>query len=168
MKTLEAGDFGLTKVSGPAGALIRFGQYLYGNSSEFEHAFLILDNQEVLEAEPGGAIITPLSNYIDRTDTVFIKVPLTDEQRVKANLAGRGLKGTPYSFLDYLALAMLHFHIRPKWLKDYVASDGHMICSQLVDEVELLVGYHMFDDGRAPQEVTPGGLADWAIRQGSK
>jgi hypothetical protein len=166
--TIEAGDFGLTRVHGPFGRLIRFGQYWYGNSSEYEHAFLVLSNNEVLEAEPRGARIVPLSNYLNDPHTVFVKVPLTPEQRIAIDAAGRSLEGIPYSFLDYLALALAKFHIKPKFITNYIKTDKHMICSQLVDEAEFMVGFQMFDDGREPSQVTPGGLSDWAIREESK
>jgi hypothetical protein len=33
-----------------------------------------------------------------------------------------------------------------------------MICSQLVDTILCRAGYHLFADGRLPQDVTPGAL----------
>jgi hypothetical protein len=75
--------------------------------------------------------------------------------------------GTPYSFLDYAAIT-LH-HLDPVWrispasvgsqpLARYIRSTGHMICSQLADQAMSDVGFHVFDDGRLPQDVMPAEL----------
>ncbi len=121
------GDFGLVSMSGAGGQLVRLGQWLNGDGwSDFHHAFLVLDNNEVLEAEPGGARIVPLSNY-DGTNAVYSDWDLTVPQRVELVRQARPLVGTPYSWLDYLSLALVRFRIRPNWLKRYVADTGHLI-----------------------------------------
>jgi hypothetical protein len=48
-------------------------------------------------------------------------------------------------------------------VRDFVADEGHLICSQLVDEAYLRAGVHLFDDGRLPGDVTPGDL--WWLLQ---
>jgi hypothetical protein len=54
----------------------------------------------------------------------------TPSQRAKiVRYALMGL-GTPYSFLDYLSLALLHLHIRLRFVVAYVRSTGHMQCAQ--------------------------------------
>jgi cell wall-associated NlpC family hydrolase len=152
------GDFGLVSISGMGGFLVRIGQGLLGDGfGDFHHAFLVLDNGEILEAEPGGARIVPLSNY-DGTNAVYSDWDLTVPQRADLVAAARPLVGTPYSWLDYLSLALVRFRIRPEWLKRYVADTGHLICSQLCDLVYLRAGLHMFQDGRDPMDVTPGDL----------
>lgn len=105
----------------------------------------------------------------------------------------RAMIGTPYSFADYAALAFKHwderhkkFKLTPEWLKDYIARETcagypkHAICSQLADAaisraLEDLkacdmasddVYYHVFDDGRLPQDVTPGALFAQLLRLG--
>jgi hypothetical protein len=66
--------------------------------------------------------------------------------------------GTPYSFLDYGAIAALHAHIPAPHLRAYVSSSKHMICSQLADQAMSDAGFHVFDDGRLPQDVVPAEL----------
>jgi len=154
----QPGDFGLVSIRGFPGLLVRIGQGLSGDGwSDYHHAFLILDNGEVLEAQPGGARIRPLSDY-EATNAVYSDWDLTDEQRAAIVREARPLVGTPYSWLDYLSLALLHFGIRPKWLRRCVADTGHLICSQTIDLVYLRAGLHMFSDGRLSMDVTPGDL----------
>jgi len=127
------------------------------------HAFIVVEDGMVVEAMPGGALLTPLSVYTvgaRAQDTIFSDLELTDAQRTIICAAARELVGTPYSFADYLALALDHWGIRPRWLRRYIAGSGRMICSQLVDHVMLRAGVHLFTDGRDPGDVTPGDLAN--------
>lgn len=64
----------------------------------------------------------------------------------------------PYSVADYFALAAHRLHIPAPHLKRYVRSSGHMICSQLADAAAAEGGWHLFEDGRWPGDVTPGDL----------
>lgn len=152
------GDFGLTHIRGTAGAAIRAGQWLNGDGfADYEHAFLVLDRGEIIEAEPGGARIRPLAEY-DGTPTVYSTWTLTDAQRATLAAAGRRYEGVPYSALDYAALVAHRLHIPAPGLREYIASAGHMICSQMVDQIHLDASLHMFSDQRWAGFVTPGSL----------
>lgn len=156
LKTIKPGDIGLTSIGGWLGFWVSLGQHLAGDSSKYTHAYIVLDDETVIAAQPGGARIDRLSDY--KNKAIYIQLELTDEQRAAIVAEARSLEGLPYSFLDYLALALARFGIKPKWLKKYIADTGHMICSQLCDEVYRRVGINLFNDGRLPQEVTPGDL----------
>lgn len=156
MKTIKPGDIGLTRIGGVLGFFVSLGQHLAGDSSRYTHAYIVLDDETVMAAQPGGARIDKLSDY--KNKAIYIQLDLTDEQRASIVAEARALEGLPYSFLDYLAIAITRLGIKPKWLKRYIANTGHMICSQLCDEVYRKVGIHLFNDDRLPQEVTPGDL----------
>lgn len=154
----EPGDIGLTSVLGPVGWGIRAGEWLLGAGfANYEHAFLVLDGGELVEAQPGGARIAPLSEY-DGRHVLYVAPELTDAERHRICVQGRLLVGTPYSGLDYLALAAHRFHLPLPGLRSYVASTGHLICSELVDEAYVSAGVHLFADGRWPGYVTPADL----------
>lgn len=164
----QPGDIILTQITGRIGKLIEFGQWLNGNGFiDFEHAALYKGDGTVIEAEPGGARERPLSDYTGRPQFWSTGIlQLTDTQRMlivnaavgytKAN----GGKGVPYSFLDYDALAAHRLGIPVPGLQRYIASTGHMICSQLVDQCYADAGVHLFTDDRWPGYVTPGDLYD--------
>lgn len=63
--------------------------------------------------------------------------------------------GVGYSFLDYLAIAAHSQHLPVPGLQSYIASTGHMICSQLADQCRSDGGSHLFNDGRWPGYVSP-------------
>ncbi|KWT57643.1 hypothetical protein ADL21_33665 [Streptomyces albus subsp. albus] len=153
------GDIGITQISGNAGRLIRIGQWLNGNGfADYQHAFLVLPDGMLIEAEPGGATIRPLSVYDGANILYVCPEGLTDRQRDAICAAGRRYEGVPYSFLDYLAIAVHRLRIPFPGLRRYVAATGHMICSQLVDQSYHDAGIPLFSDGRWPGYVTPGAL----------
>lgn len=112
----------------------------------------------LLEAEPGGARIEPLTAY-DGTPVRYVcPEGLTDQQRTAICAAATAYVGVPYSFLDYLAIAAHRFHLPLPGLRRYVAATRHMICSQLVDQAHQDAGVHLFADHRWPGYVTPMAL----------
>lgn len=154
----QPGDFALTRIHGITGRLIDAGQRLVGDGSPVQHAFVYVGNGEIVQAMPGGAELILLEMASEPVVWSTGHFALTAAERMRIVGAARGLVGTPYSFLDYASIALAHFRVRPRWVRDFVADSGHLICSQLVDEVYLRAGVHLFDDGRLPGDVTPGDL----------
>jgi uncharacterized protein YycO len=149
----------LTRIVGPVGWLIRFGQWLNGDGfSSFEHAFLVLDGGQLIEAQPGGARIAPLAKYVGRQVLYVAPAGLTGEQRNAVCDAAEQYVGVGYGWLDYLALAAHRFHLPVPGLRRYIASSRRMICSQLADQAYQDAGVQLFADGRWPGYVCPADL----------
>lgn len=158
MTTPLPGDFALTRISGITGRLVAAGQALVGDAAPVQHAFVYVGNGMVVQAMPSGAELIPIEEASPVVQWSAGHFDLTEDQRDAMVVEAVVLVGTPYSFLDYASIALAHYRIRPAWVRDFVADTGHMICSQLVDEVYLRAGVHLFDDGRLPGDVTPGDL----------
>lgn len=152
------GDFALTRISGITGRFVAAGQALIGDASPVQHAFVYVGDGQIVQAMPSGAELIRLEEASPVVQWSTGHFDLTPEQRALVSAHAIWLVGTPYSFLDYASIALAHYRIRPAWVRDFVADTGHMICSQLVDEVYLRAGVHLFDDGRLPGDVTPGDL----------
>lgn len=158
MTTPQPGDFGLVSIKGGVGLLIRFGQWLNGDGfADYEHAFIYIGDGKIIEAEPGGACESDLSEYDGRriiwsTDTI----PLTEAQRAVIVQAAKDDLGTPYSFLDYLAIACYRLGLRHPGVAKRVISSKHLICSQLVSKDFALAGVELTEI--PPYLVTPGKL----------
>lgn len=156
------GDYGVCRISGLTGLLIRIAQWLNGNGfHNFEHAFLVLDVDTVIEGEPGGARLTPLSYYLDSSlgPVRWSTIPLTDEQRAAIVTTGRSYLDVPYSFLEYAAIAARRLHLPgSRLLRRYVNSTRHLICSQLVASAYAAAGVHLGDV--EPGDTTPADLAN--------
>ncbi|MDB4873224.1 MAG: hypothetical protein JWL97_4228, partial [Gemmatimonadales bacterium] len=128
------GTIGLTRIHGIVGWLIVVGQLLIGDASRFSHAYIVVDDRLIVEAMPGGALLSPITKFSDRDVAYGWMVPLSDGERARIVDEALALVGTPYSVLDYVAMAMGRVGLRAGWVRKRVASSGHMICSQLVDE----------------------------------
>lgn len=192
MTELKPGMFGLSIISGKTGALVAAGQALTGDGSQYTHAFLVLDNDEIIEAMPQGARVVKFADRADDVGGIVLCDPVAARiadikaedsklgyadnygsegyyEHIEDNLRSyivtiaRGFEGTPYSFLDYAALSLAHFGVKAERLRKFMLNKGHMICSQLVDEVYRRSGIQLFDDGRLPMDVTPGDLDHYRI-----
>lgn len=176
------GTIGLTQISGQVGIAIRIGQWLVAKLSidrtatllrnqgllagtedddwaDYQHAFVYLGDGKLIEAEPGGARIADVSEYTTGGKTVYwcgnIAAEYTETQlQAVANYA-EALQGTPYSFLDYFAIAAHALHLPVPLLKWYIGRTKHLICSQLCDYAYEEAGLHLFNDGRWPGFVDP-------------
>lgn len=154
----QCGDFGLVRISGFTGVCVGAGQRLVGSGSYFTHAFIVGPNGDAIAAQPGGAVRTSLTEALGgRTRVAYSNFDLTDvERRTIWNTAAASV-GTPYSFMDYLAIAGIRWFDNYR-LENYVADTKHMICSQLVDQCYHNAGIELFPN-RQPGDVAPGDLA---------
>jgi cell wall-associated NlpC family hydrolase len=154
----QPGDFALTKIRGLTGAFVAAGQALVGDASPVQHAYVYVGGGYIVQAMPSGAEKIRLDEASEPVVWSTGRFDLTAAERIRICYEARSLVGTPYSFLDYASIALEHFRIRPRCVRHFVADSGHLICSQLVDEVYLRAGVHLFDDDRLPGDVTPGDL----------
>lgn len=156
----EPGMIGLTVIGGRTEQLIQWGEWLNGEGfHRWTHAFVYLPGNNVLEAEPGGAVIRPMHYSPDNIywcRRIYELLPAhTDADLLRTAVQ---FKGVPYSFADYGALAAHRLHIPAPFLKAYVASSKHLICSQLCDVYYQRRGANVFTDKRWPGYVTPASL----------
>jgi cell wall-associated NlpC family hydrolase len=153
------GDFFLAKSDGFRGFVFRMAQVLTGEPSEYSHAGIVLDNRLYIEARPGGAALEPLDKLWSRRALAFSQNDLTDDERWRIVEIARTFIDTPYSWLHFAVLAGKTIHVNTSRLEQRVLNHGGMICSALVDEIYTRAGVHLFSDGRAPGDVSPGSLA---------
>lgn len=154
----KLGDFGLVRGNHFVSPFVRLGQYLNGDASLYSHALVVVDpiKGHAVEAWSSGARLCSLDTYSGLI--VYSHYDLTDEQRLKISGTALSLIGTPYSFIDYLAIALHRFGF--DWLDSRVEDNSKMICSQLVDYCYRQAGIQLFEDGRMCSDVTPGDLAN--------
>lgn len=179
---LQPGDILLLQIKGWVGKAVWFMQAINRDTSRWTHAAIVLDDNTVFEAQPGGARITPLSKYADRPGTVvqFYQkphtvgggvahgyllsplMPLMTEARRAAIVRDARLmfkNNYRYAWSTYLYLSLVRLGIRTDWLKTQVQNPDIGICSQAVDLIYSDNTLHLFADGRMPYDVTPGDLA---------
>lgn len=162
------GSIGLTSVVGPVGRLIQLGELLNGDGfSIYEHAFLVLPDDQLIEAQPGGARIAGLDEYAGREVLYLAPDGLSDGQRAAICAAAVRYVGVGYSAAEYFAIAAHRFRLPVPGLRAYIADSHRMICSQLVDQCYADAGVRLFQDGRWPGWVTPADLY-WLLGEGGE
>lgn len=151
------GDIGLVHITGFTGALITAGQWLVGSASYWTHAFVVVEDGMVVQAQPGGAERIPLADAVAGRRVVYSDLQISADQRGEIIAHANRLVGTPYSYLDYVAIAAARWF---RWRRpmDYVEDERHMICSQLADESYWMSGVCLFPN-RDPGDVAPGDIA---------
>jgi hypothetical protein len=164
MTAPQPGDFAVVSAGGIAGPVVGAAErWLLGAGpySDYQHAFIFVGGEgdrAIIQAEPTGAAYAPLTPHA-KTLWSTGRIELTDDQRDRIVHAAVGYLGTPYSFLDYLAIGLHRLRIPIPHLKAYIGATGHQICSALVDQCYADAGVHLFDDNRWPGFVTPPDLA---------
>jgi uncharacterized protein YycO len=151
---MSEGDFGVVLRTGhwwtqPVEWLIS-----WGSKSRAYHAFLAVDDDQLVEAEPGGARLAAVDEY---PDAVWVSRPLTDVQRAAIAAAGRAFLGRDYNWLDDLAIGLARRGFVPRWVWRRLNDGGAVMCSQLVVLAYRAAGVDLFP-GRDAATVTPGDL----------
>lgn len=164
------GGLVLVPASGWQGYGIALAELACGKPSRYTHAaILVSPDGGLVEAEPHGARTGHVEDY---PHARICDLPVFDapaslgsrselRRRVRDNALRHAELRTPYSYLDYLAIAALHWHLPSERIRARVQSSGHMQCAQLVDAIYRESGIHLFWDGRLSGDVTPADLAQW-------
>jgi len=170
----QPGDLGFSIIAGMVGGGINIGQAILHDSCRFSHVYVVVapigdevyPDGLIVEAMPEGARFQPLADRLG-PGFAYADTGLTTEQRAMVSAIARGFvnarngKGVPYSFFTYVALALAQFPVTrvavPR-LEKIIDDRGHLICSQLADELLTRCGVTVFDDGRWRGDVTPGDL----------
>lgn len=124
----------------------------------------VITAPRMVQAMPPGAEEIDMSEQKHWTDDhVYVRPAyrLDESHTFESELtakAARRYVGTPYGFLDYVAILGVHLGIKDGRIRRRVRDSGHMICSQLADQAMADAGFHVFDDGRLPQDVVPAEL----------
>lgn len=197
MTDYPVGAFFLTKIQGRTGFWVGLMQAAAGIPSRWTHAGVIGADGKTYEAGPGGVYIGSVDalkrkphivsdaiirGQMGETDLLdrFMAYKVEQELRCDAADQAHAHLGIPYSFVDYVALGLLHLEKlltgKPtgqsswritRWVRNRVQNSGHLICSAFVDHWGSHIGFEFFDDGRLPGDVTPADLDQWIDDQGA-
>lgn len=116
------------------------------------------DAPRMVQAMPGGAEEIELWPETHWTpEWVFIRpnYSFALDQAGRAAEWARAHIGTPYDFLTYGAIPLYRAGLHTASIEHIISDTGTMMCSRLVDAALAGAGYHLFNDGRLPGNVTP-------------
>lgn len=185
------GSMFLARIQGRTGWWVGTAQALLGMPSEWTHAGIVGPEGTTFEAAPGGVYVGHVDDLQGRPHIVC-DAPVQEALAAATHLDAAGkaalekalrkviveqallLVGTPYSFLDYLALALHHLAPRSRVtarVRKRVEDSKHLICSAYCDRVmDLAADYfsgpvadalHLYKDKRLSGDVTPSDLNAW-------
>jgi len=153
------GDYGVVRTGGFFGKLIRL-----GTVSRWNHAFIYVGDGNIVEANPTGVAISPVSKYPNIAWNQHESILL--EQRLAVVNYAKLTVGRPYNFLVIISIALrilgLKLLANNKTLHRISQHDGY-ICSELVAEAYRRASVPLFD--KPDDQVTPGDLAERLIYQ---
>lgn len=149
-----AGLYGVVKTSGFVPWVIRRATH-----SQFDHAFVILADGVIVEAEPGGVRLGHLWEYAGCRIAVNSGEDMTVAQRTTVADVARAMVGIPYGDLQIAddGLECLGWHWR--WLAKRAGADHEVVCSQLVAQAGQSAGLDWRGGAATVAEVTPAMLA---------
>lgn len=158
----NVGDYFVQRGAGIFGVVIRA-----VTRSPVNHTGLLTDSDpaEVVEALSQGVVRNPPPAEVTAWSTGTIKC--TPEQAKAAARFAESMIGTPYGWLNVIALGALQYGVRLPYLIRKLQDKNTLFCSQLVDEAFRLAGVQLFDDGRLPMDVTPGDLYNLILKDQS-
>jgi hypothetical protein len=167
----QPGDFCCVPISGDVGLAIEAGQWLAGDRFQpYDHAEVYIGGDShpaapygwTVSAYPDGQGLKPLPcppGELPGSLWSAGLIVLTPGQRQAICAWAAAHEDIAYSFADYGALVLHTLRIPVPGLREFIASTGHMICSQYVDASYTACGVPLFTDGRWPGYVKPGDLA---------
>lgn len=131
LSQLRPGDIGFGPIHGPAGTLVKAGQFMIGEGFQvgeliIEHAFVIIPcskggDVHAVEAMPSGAreVISMANRWTPRY--AYARLPEDYAgQGVDAAALARAMIGTPYSWASYAALAAWRFGWKTPRLEQWI------------------------------------------------
>lgn len=149
-----AGLYGVVKTSGLVPWIIRMGTH-----GQFDHAFVILEDGAIVEAEPGGVRLGHLSEYYGCRIAINSAEDMTVQQRSVVATTAKAMIGKAYNDLAIAddGLECLGWHWR--WLLSRASGDGEVVCSQMVALAGQAAGLDWRGGAKTTTEVTPAMLA---------
>jgi hypothetical protein len=161
---------GPTMIAGQVGLVASDGQLkgqavAWASRSVWCHVVVAISETECVSAEPGGALVRPISFY---PEVVWSRFRMTGLQRRLSASYARHRIGTPYAWRDYWAagVALVTRQQTPAWLRAYIDRDDRLLCSQLADLSLQAAGIHVFKDHRPQGAVIPASFGEYFVSQG--
>lgn len=148
------GVYGCVKTKGLVPLLIRL-----VTRSWADHCFIVIDGGDVVEAEPGGVRVRPISEYNGRAMVLSTDEPMTAVQRSAVAGYAAAKVGVPYHWTADAADGLAALGLRWRLLGKFERGRRAVMCSELVAQAGQAAGLNWLCGQTAPWQVTPAMLA---------
>lgn len=149
-----AGLYGVVKTHGLVPWIIRRTGRTWA-----DHAFVIAEDGAIIEAEPGGVRLGHLSEYYGDRIAINSTEEMTVEQRATVVATAKAMIGKPYNDLAIVDDGLESLGWCWRWLAKRAATDGEVVCSQLVAVAGQAAGLDWRGGAASTTETTPAMLA---------
>lgn len=151
--TPPPGTIGLTYSYGITRFRASLGHRLLGESTHYNHTFVVIGDNRAIEPWPTGARIITLDEF-DGEDVAYGWLSgLSDRQRESVATAALSLRGIGYGLADYIALSAARAGSRHRRVIQRMHDPNRLLPAQFVDEAYRLAGVYLLPD-RAAHDVS--------------
>jgi uncharacterized protein YycO len=153
--TPRPGDYIVVRTTGIVSTLI-----CWITRSRYCHAAIVVEDGQLVEAEPGGVRIRPISEYNGCLMLANTTEPTLAEDRAKIINFARSAIARPYAYDTDFVDGLEHLGLRWRLLSRLARGRKAVMCSQLVADAGVNAGLNGWQCGKATTaEVVPGDLA---------
>jgi len=148
------GVYGCVRTPGLGPLLIRLVTRSWAN-----HAFVVVDDACVIEAEPGGVRVREISEYNGCSMVLSTTEPMTEAQRSAVVVYAASKIGTGYNWTADTADGLAAVGLRWRLLSRLAAGRRALMCSELVAQAGQTAGMDWLCGQPESWQVTPAMLA---------
>lgn len=131
--------------------------------SDTHHVVIAINETHVVSAEPGGAVIRPMTHY---PELIWSQFDYTDEQRQHMAVLGASMNRQEYNYLGFLLIGFELITKRrvPDGIARAFSYQDRMFCSQMADFCLHKAGFELFESEWGM--VSPGDFERYFQSQG--
>lgn len=168
--TPPPGTIGMTYSYGFTAFRAALGQALINESSAYSHAFIVLNDEEIIEPWPSGARLSSLDDYEDEYVAFAFLPDLSQQQCSAVAAAALSLDGIGYGLLDHLALAAHRYGWRVPHVIRRMANTRKLLPAHFIAEtyrragLDLMPGFALGDIALGDLGTTMITSREWELR----
>lgn len=131
--------------------------------SNTHHVVIAINETHVVSAEPGGAVIRPMTDY---PEIIWSRFDYTDDERQHMAVLAASMNRQEYNYLGFIVigLELLTKRHAPNSIARALSYQDRMFCSQMADFCLRKAGIDLFHSEWGM--VSPGDFEDYFRTQG--
>jgi cell wall-associated NlpC family hydrolase len=158
---IPAGVYGCVRTRGLVPLLIRT-----ATGSPYDHAFVVIGDGRIVEAEPGGVRIRDITEYAGCRIAYNTAEPVNGTQRAQVAAFATNLRGERYNWGADTVDGLAALGIRWRILGRLARARRSVMCSELIAEAGRSAGLDWLCGQVDPSRVVPGMLAKRIANKG--
>lgn len=142
--TPPPGAIALTYAYGFTGFRASLGQALLAENTSYNHAFIVLNEKEIIEPWPSGVRLSSLRNYDGEYVAYGFLPGLNESEQALLASAALSLDGVRHGMRDHVTLALHRYGWHSRRVRRQLTSKRRLLPAQFVVEVYRRAGLELF------------------------